>query len=186
MVPSPITPIVFYHAYEPGLTKAFLMRLARSGMDPELHVLRNGDEQETLAALWRRCQETLSPDVPLLYAHTKGAVSQSRWPFVGHWREMMEYFCVDGWREAVSLLTSGVDAAGANLSYEPWRHFSGNFWWARAEYVRTLQDPGKYCHRRLFAERWIGSGAPQAVFQTLHNSNVNHYQKPYPPEVYQC
>lgn len=177
-----MTPIVFYHSYSDGITHEFLARLARTTLDPELHVLKNQEEYQTLDALWQRCKEA-EPDAPVLYAHTKGATSEVAFPCVAWWREMMEYFCLDEWKESVARLSS-ADVVGCNLSYEPWPHFSGNFWWARAGYITTLVRPVHWCRRdhRLDAERWVCVG--EGKFVSLHSSGVNHYKCPYPPEKY--
>lgn len=98
----------------------------------------------------------------VLYAHTKGAWSQSE--LARRWRISMTHDVVTRWRECVDAL-SEVDAAGPFWlkSYEP-EHaehgffFAGNFWWANSSYLRQL--PALRYDSRFRAEGWIGLGKP--------------------------
>jgi len=118
-----------------------------------------GWEQVTLARLHQFCQ---TDDGAVLYAHTKGAWSQSELARV--WRVSMTHDVVSRWRECVDALEA-VQAAGAFWlkSFEP-EHaehesfFAGNFWWARSDYVRTLPPVG--VDSRFQAEGWVGLGGP--------------------------
>jgi hypothetical protein len=120
-----------------------------------------GWEQVTLDKL---LEESKSFDGAIFYAHTKGAWSDSE--LARQWRVSMTYDTVTRWEECVGALDS-VQVAGAYWlrSFEP-EHaehlnlFAGNFWWARSDYVRTL-DPPRTDHRYQ-AEGWIGLGDPTA------------------------
>lgn len=92
------------------------------------------------------------------------------------WRVSMEYHVIDGWRECVRALDEGNDTTGINfvpfshVGQHP--HFSGNFWWAKSEYIKTLDHNYLYdtellggCNA-LLAEFWIGSN-PNAKFKNL-------------------
>jgi len=122
----------------------------------------SGWEQVTLEALRDFVQGF---DGHVFYAHTKGAWSQS--PLAERWRGMMTDATVDGWEKCVRALDR-ADAAGPfwYRSGEP-EHalhnhfFAGNFWWARAEYLRTL-GPVRVTSR-FDAEGWVGLGHPSVV-----------------------
>jgi len=104
-------------------------------------------------------------DGAVFYAHTKGAWSQS--PLAERWREAMTASTVDDWEKCVRAL-GRADAAGAfwYQSGEPEHElhghfFAGNFWWATAEYLRTLDRVRTTS--RFDAEGWIGLGHPSVV-----------------------
>jgi hypothetical protein len=105
----------------------------------------------------------------VLYIHTKGAgISEENCNFyqnknglddllscVGDWRAFMEnelLFNVDYVLDQLNTF----DACGVNLTNEPKKHFSGNFWWANSTYINTLPDIKK--QNRWDAEFWIGEG----------------------------
>jgi hypothetical protein len=144
------------------------------------HLTSNVKEFEypTLRTIWQHAQNNKGA---VLYIHTKGA---SR---VGHavdcWRQMMLHFNVKKWQHAIHYLHNH-DAAGCNRQTMSNRtFFSGNFWWAKCDYIRTLPDPERFKASRLQAEFWIGMN-PSNKFYNLHASAVNHYTTAYPSEKY--
>jgi hypothetical protein len=126
------------------------------------------EETETLMSLRDFCKN--NQDYKVLYIHTKGVTHQS---MNGEsWRLMMEHFVIDKWKECVGQLDE-YDAVGSNLKIlgpttwsdgrQSWekagtQHFVGNFWWANASYVNTLDDKFLESDFRLDREFWIGTG----------------------------
>jgi hypothetical protein len=89
------------------------------------------------------------------YIHTKG-VNHHNGPsefYVHDWRKYMEYFVVEGWKDCVKDLDN-FDLAGVNYSEQNKPHFSGNFWWARSDYVST-HPPDFSAKNRYDNEMWI-------------------------------
>jgi GR25 family glycosyltransferase involved in LPS biosynthesis/glycosyltransferase involved in cell wall biosynthesis/GT2 family glycosyltransferase len=114
------------------------------------------------------------------YMHAKGVEPENaRNPNVIDWRRMMEHVVIDGWRDCVAALDDH-DACGPNWQLEPAPHFSGNFWWATPSYLRSL--PSRIGRVPVDAERWIGINQPRVLCP--HQSGINHYLEPYPPERY--
>lgn len=134
----------------------------------------------------------------VLYMHTKGISyflnedyslegSFRRKQFA--WRKYMEHFNIYLWRNAEKVLSTGFwDAYGVNLRNAPdyynyHIHYSGNFWWATTDYLKSLnkeyflQDLGRK-DDRVYAEFWIGSGNEARLYEA-HESNVDHYRKEY-------
>jgi hypothetical protein len=113
------------------------------------------------------------------YIHTKGMSpsahgNSQRFRAINSWRHMMEAVVIDRWREACAK-TDAYDLVGAIYGVKPWPHMVGNFWWARAGYVRSLIDPisGSFpdnfwfdanpeLKRRTDFERWVGLNYPKA------------------------
>lgn len=128
----------------------------------------------------RRIHKHVLEDCAVLYLHTKAVTWYE--PEKGNdWRKLMEYFCVERWRDCVAKLEE-YDCVGVNWMTVPRPHFAGNFWWARSDYLRTLGMPSYSHDSRHEYEMWIGSGNPKAY--SFHQSNTNHYFKPYPREMY--
>lgn len=130
-----------------------------------------GFEQTSLLGLQRMVNGT-SREQAVLYAHAKGAFHEVAGRNAA-WRKGMTEKLVGGWRECVDNLgefqTVGChwitpeeyhdpDHEPPRFIYSPF--YGGNFWWARASYLRTL--PPVPADTRYDAETWIGLGNPQA------------------------
>lgn len=119
-----------------------------------------GWEQVTIEALHQYAKDN---DAHILYAHTKGAWSDSE--LARQWRISMTYDTVIRWRDCVEAL-SRVDAVGAHwlksneVEHSEHDHFfAGNFWWANTDYLRKLQPVRN--ETRYNAEGWIGLAQPR-------------------------
>jgi hypothetical protein len=138
-------------------------------------------------------------DTAILYLHTKG-VTRAGDRNVEDWTRFLEYRVVEQWRDCVARLEAGFDTCGANFRTRPWPHYSGNFWWARAAYLRTLrrllkpsevgfasQIPGSREEARFDAEAWIGTGTGRhwsVDASPVRYDPAWHYRNPYPAERY--
>lgn len=137
-----------------------------------------------------------NPEYYVLYIHSKG-VSRGKdtfKPAIDDWREYLLYFMVDNWRECVSALEKGYDTVGINYLQTPLPHFQGNFWWAKASYIKTLCKPKDTKliiddqHKKLgFTERhkaemWLLTGS--AKNHSLHSYTINPYKTQNPKENY--
>lgn len=110
----------------------------------------SGWEQVTLMAL----SEDLQEPSKILYAHTKGAANNRH--NQSSWRKEMTEGVVYNWAPCIKFLDQ-YDAIGCRWRRDPWRHFSGNFWWTTAAYASTLAPIS--CVYRDSAEAWIGQGS---------------------------
>lgn len=86
-------------------------------------------------------QRSLEADIDILYLHTKGA-SRSDRHRDGHNNHLdnMCYNCISYYKECRQHLTNGYDGVGLAFFIEPFKHFSGNIWWARSEHIRKLPE----------------------------------------------
>jgi hypothetical protein len=126
-------------------------------------------EQLTLAQVHADVQE-IPGEFAVCYVHTKGAHDDCDRNVA--WRRSMTRRVVYGWEHCLDLLAEGYDTAGCHWLTPDEHHnppnrpvttpmYAGNFWWARASYLRALPPPGnEYRHR---AEEWIGLGNPKAA-----------------------
>jgi len=138
-------------------------------------------ELETINLI-RTFSENQECDV--LYLHTKGITQ--RYQNVTDWVNMMLYFLVEKTEECVEKLKE-YDTVGCNLylhSHECRSHYSGNFWWAKTSYLRTL--PYLSMISRHEAELWMLMNHKCKCY-SMHNSRIDHYRSSYPKNIYtQC
>lgn len=140
-------------------------------------------EFPTLLKLHQHC---IAHDGFVFYLHSKGVFSRGQFASVDDWRRYLTYFVVRQHEQCIRHLGNGFDVAGVNWQLRPWPHFSGNFWWARAAFIRSLPDPRQLSagdDARRGAERWIGL-RPDVRVACLHQSLIDHYQSPYPADRY--
>lgn len=131
-------------------------------------------EVDTLNLLKRKCEEL--KDIYVLYLHSKGASRRGN-VTVEAWKNYMEYFNIEKWKDCIyKLHKEGYNTCGVNLQSEPKLHYSGNFWWAKAEYINTLNDIPY--NNRWYCEMWLlDTMNPKSC--SLHNSGINHYGESY-------
>jgi hypothetical protein len=148
------------------------------------------EETETMVALKDFAYE--NPDYKILYFHMKGA---SKGTLIANaWRLMMEHFVIDKWEECVEYLND-YDCVGANLNsvgvtlwpngeithpVEGTYNFTGNFWWANAKHIQTLDHKFLSSNYRIDRELWIGSNPnskPKSIYQPGIYDSYTHYYK---------
>lgn len=139
-------------------------------------------EYPTLVKLQEVC---LEQDCWVFYMHTKG-VSRSlgEWTSVDSWRQYMGYFLLKRYKDCWRYLEI-YDAVGVDLGEGPFLHFSGNFFWTKSDYVRTLprlKDSPHFTEDRIYAEKWLGSKGGN--FKGLMHCARLLYQVPIYPEEY--
>ena len=144
-------------------------------------------------------EHALLEEFNVLYIHTKGVAYLEKGntkEIVTYWRKYMEHFCIGKWKECLDALDE-FDAAGCEF-YGPNKHFSGNtnphfsgnFWWARSSYLRTLPRvddvvlPEMHSAPRMKAEFWLGSGNQNIKVRELFHHGMNPYCFEIKPEIY--
>lgn len=125
-------------------------------------------ENRTIQLLWRDAKahhiEPSGEPYPILYFHSKGALTENL--AVHGWRNMMTAFCVEDWRRCVDVLTGAygphtriMDTCGVDFKPFGGPHYSGNFWWARSDFIASLPDPqersGWTGEPRMWSEYWL-------------------------------
>ncbi len=107
-------------------------------------------EYATLDALKQDCDNS-QEEYYVLYMHQKG-ITRPTDLNTADWRQYLDYWSVEHWRENIPKLDEGYDIVGTNWinDYTPhtdkdgkkvnvWPHFSGGTWWGRASYIRKLK-----------------------------------------------
>lgn len=126
----------------------------------------------------------LHPDSRILYMHTKGVSYPNNHVFlpgIKGWINYMLYSLVDNYKKCKKLLNV-YDTVGCN--YRPdesgnMQHYSGNFWWTRADYVKKL--PISRMKDKYEPEFWVLQNRPFLfnIFKIEHM-----YEQPYYIEDY--
>jgi len=136
----------------------------------------SNDESDTLNFILKQSNDS-STNRRILYLHTKG-VTHSH-PIVKKnvdaWVEYLDLFNIHKWQECVDALLSHDVAGGLYESSHP-KHFSGNFWWANTDYIKTLPEITEKNYK-LFnrGEFWILSNTNK-IYPVSENSTVDRYQ----------
>jgi hypothetical protein len=107
----------------------------------------------------------------VLYLHGKG-VTRPRSRTVRDWVALMQHFLIDRHEETRRALAAH-DTVGVNFSTQVAPHYSGNFWWARADHLRAR--PPAPTDRRG-PEFWL-LGGPAVHAAEVFRSDVNHYER---------
>jgi hypothetical protein len=169
------------------------MQLISTFRKVELDVFMNSPDAENVMSrkMWQDSQEE---DFYMLYLHSKGITSVENHLKNGdpqvfknyyYWRHFLNWGVVEKWKDCVVELLTGHDLAGVNYFNEPAPHFSGNFWWAKSSYIRTLPDPStiewwyelqkntkdpwlRTAHKRFRDENWVCSN-PEAKISSMKN-----------------
>ena len=131
-------------------------------------------ESSTLNLLY---DHALKEDFRVLYLHTKG-VTRGENMFIKDWVKYLCYFNIYKHQDCLSMLDTH-DAVGVNLNSNP-THFSGNFWWSTSKHIKQLGP----CINKNYnsPEFWVT--CVKGNYKELWKSGVNHYNQPYPEELY--
>lgn len=176
-MPPTSRPVHFYHLWRGGNWHHIAQRhdeaLRDSGFPGEVQVVEvdNGFEDVTLRALRERVA-ALPGDTPVLYAHNKGAFHPSAENSL--WRLYMTDYLIGGWRQRVEELRDHDVSAWCWLrkgTIDPHGNAlvasmaAGNFWWARADYLKGLPDlPVLDGESRFLAEAWLAQDDPYPAY----------------------
>ena len=129
------------------------------------HISNNVMEYEwaTLKHMHKTAME--SGDLHMWYIHTKGAsncrpnVPPQIQKNIRRWRDLMCHYTIGEYKKCQYLLGSGYDTVGSLLRYNTGciaPYYVGNFWWATANYLRTLPEiTEETISNRSNAEGWI-------------------------------
>ena len=158
-------------------------------------------EFPTIDLIWNNSQLD-DDDTNILYLMTKG-VSRDN-PNVTDQLNMLSHFTINQWKERIDELKEN-DCTSVNLrgnvedvKFHPstWgygkapKHYSGNFWWTKSSHVKKLVNPTSWApdtnffQWRMMCEMWICS-LETGKYNNAYTSTVDHYQSPYPKELYE-
>jgi hypothetical protein len=144
-------------------------------------------EMNTIKTIQEFAQKPESTNTYILYLHSKG-VSRNNNKNIEAWVDYMEYFLIENHSLCLEYLKN-FDTIGVNYLPTPMPHYSGNFWWATSNFIKShktfeeglkesiITDPRWYC------EFWLLHHS-KANYKCLHNSNVDLYGTLYTKDKY--
>lgn len=121
----------------------------------------------------------------ILYLHTKGASKQDNQNVIS-WRQLMNYFNIEKCKNIFKIFekteynTYGVLLGKAGK----WKLYSGNFWWARASYLKTIQMDGVRRNRFNAEVDYIQNGIDWKPYSPYNKEGENHYLIQFKREEY--
>lgn len=134
------------------------------------------DESDTLNFILQKSNDS-STNRRIFYLHTKGVTHSHQLvkKNVDAWVEYLDLYNIHKWKECVDALDSNDVAGGLYESSNP-KHFSGNFWWANTNYIKTLPEITEKNYK-LFnrGEFWILSNTDK-IYPVSENSTIDRYQ----------
>ena len=115
----------------------------------------------------------------ILYIHTKGASKQNDVNFknIITWRHLMNYFNIERAKNVFKLFEkTEFNTYGVLYSVSGnWKLYSGNFWWAKASYLKTI-EVGEVKRSRFNAElKYIQNGKDWKPYSPYNREGENHY-----------
>ena len=121
-------------------------------------------------------------NIKILYFSGLGVTGNTE--FKKSWRSYLTYFVVTRFEECLKALDDGYDVCGVDWRTDPLPHYSGTFWWANSDYLKTLPkvqtlnkpDSPTVLSLRHNAEMYIGMN-PNVNPRILHQSNVSQYER---------
>lgn len=140
-------------------------------------------EGQTLIQLWSDAQVE---DFDVCYVQNKGAVSGFT-AMVANWRDVLNHCILTEWTNCVQKLKD-CDLLGVADRNSVGNLLSGNFWWAKSEYIRQLPNPLEsnlympeptfYPHGpsyRYAFEHWVGKANPNLLY--IVQTHADHYSE---------
>lgn len=120
----------------------------------------------------------------ILYIHTKGASKQSdnKYENIISWRHLMNYFNIEKVKNVFKLFektefnTYGVMFKG--------HFYSGNFWWAKGDYLKTINLDGLRLNKAAAETKYIQSGENWKPYSPYNDENNNDYATYFKREEY--
>lgn len=124
----------------------------------------------------------------ILYIHTKGASKQNHIQYnnIITWRDLMNYFNIEKVNDVFKLFEK-TDYNTYGVLYSvlgSWKLYSGNFWWSKASYLKTI-DLSHAKKNRVNAEiNYIQNGKEWKPYSPYNRQNQNHYSINFKREEY--
>jgi hypothetical protein len=150
--------------------------------------VRCGGNEFTTLDLVEIDKEKFGDSDYILYIHTKGASKQNNESYsnIKSWRELMNYFNIEKYKNVFNVFdkteynTYGVLLGNAGK----WKIYSGNFWWAKASYLKTIKVEGVRKNRFNAEVDYIQNGVDWKPYSSYNREGENHYSILFKREEY--
>lgn len=120
-------------------------------------------------------QDHITEDLYYMYYFHSKAVTRSVDSVFDRRRKILNYYTLVLHKLNLELLET-YDAVGCSLTTRPSLHFSGNFWWAKSEHVRTLPPAGNsYLDPEMYICKSHGESKYISLSQATNDGNVDSH-----------
>lgn len=149
--------------------------------DPKIKIIGHGSSQLYERLTLHHLRDSSENEIcQYWYTHTKGIRyfddhDLHKRNCVIDWIRLMIFYNIIKWETATNCLLSN-DTYGCEFSVNPCKHYSGNFWWANCQYIRTLPSRIKegYCD----PEFWLLKRDREILIGNVFSSGIDggsHY-----------
>jgi hypothetical protein len=125
----------------------------------------------------------------ILYLHTKGASKQNNEGYnnIISWRHLMNYYNIELNKKVFNIFEkTNYNTYGVLLGKAGnWKIYSGNFWWAKASYLKTIEMDGVKRNRYNAEVDYIQNGTDWKPYSPYNKEGENHYLIDFKREEYQ-
>jgi len=146
----------------------------------------NQYEYEGINKVWEYSQQY---NGKVFYFHTKGVsnnytnilentISERKIKGVTWWKEIMEYYLIDNWKDCIEKLDK-YDQCGVTNNNGWW---CGNFWWSNLQYIKSNKKPNSSSDRWYF-EAWLNHLRNPSCYEFYH-FDFNSYYSNLPNDLY--
>lgn len=171
------------------------VRSARSNFVSDADMLASLNDESravteliTLKGIYDDCWQS-KEEMQVCYVHSKGITSYCKpdnmenFKKYYYWRQFLNWGVITNWKKCTDALASH-DVAGVGFYETPTPHFSGGFWWANSQYIRSIPDPTtdhwwkaikektkdswlKTCPDRFKDEMWLCSSGKHEQYPSI-------------------
>lgn len=135
----------------------FNIEFVKNPWNNDRQMIQNLEHESTISEnyTYRKIYEDclrIKNEFNICYIHTKGITSTIRhletsnihmYKNYYYWRQYLNWGIIQNWKSSVYALDlfDVFDVAGINYYEKPSKHYSGNFWWTKSNYIKKLPDP---------------------------------------------
>ena len=184
--------IIFIHCFRHLNRENLVLAELLSAIQGDIDVLISWEKTE-FATLEKIYLWSLQNNGAVCSCHLKGIVNGFDNQCIIDWRQYMSYFILTKAQDCINEIQKGYDVCGVDYVNYPAPHFSGNFWWASAQYIRGLPYPSSNLvisgcpSKRHVAEFWITMQNHRV--KCFRNINIHVYERHlhrYEKDKYYC
>jgi hypothetical protein len=143
---------------------------------PNLKDIRSNGNEWTTLDLIEKDKENFGDSDYIFYFHTKGASRQNDdiYENVISWRHLMNYFNIEKVKNVFKLFEkTNYNTYGILFAN---RNYCGNFWWTRADYLKSINLEGIIPKDRFAAENgYIQSGKNWKPYSSYNFDCENNF-----------
>ena len=150
--------------------------------------IRFAASEWTTLDLIEKDKETFGNSDYILYIHTKGAskFNSNQYSNIESWRKMMNYFNIERCKDVLKIFEqSDFNTYGCLYGKAgSWIIYSGNFWWMKSEYAKTIKGDANRTSRYNAEVEYIQTGKNWKPYSFYNREGENHYEINFKREEY--